>query len=793
MPHIHTEFLTFTETPTILYKHPNYTLYAQNNQLLLLSDYLPTETLITWQFIGKGRTYLVDNQLLIGIQNTNPDDDSWSRGEWHAITLHGLKPEVVDLGNQYFGPENILVTRVAQNAPLVFFTVENGSGYSELVYFLGATEFLSINSTLYDSRDFYLYFNKPQKVSGIISIEHENKFTLMDRDVYAFEDELGTILYWTEPEYSYVGRYYNLTLEDVKLMKSTSEYAGEELTPFMKWKTKEGDYLLGNHRNLIPYESSLWEEEWASLDSSYFYLVSQDRIRVKAFEYDSTSIYKKVIDRAFQLSGEKFINNFSLHYLQFLKNGELAYLSLYDLLHDLLPIEQNKGNISLTPYWIKPIMDENLYTERFERDGNDEQADVAFSYIEVQLPKLDYLSDYNNHSNDTISQELYNNALNTIGQFSNFGDYSASVVLRRIEGNWYVLIDDKLYEYKNEKIELLGNIPVSLSSTNGEGTSGAAAQDFIKIEDNWYFADTYGNRIIKLNRYLEVTDEYELPFPVKLLSKDQQIHIKYLKGWSIFNHNLELITDQEKTFTQYNNEKLLQERYIDTVSYYYDQHNDFHWYADSTSLYIYRVKTDDWDTIFLGHNVNARAKIRIIPYKNGILILKDEYVHIFDRQGNWKEEIYFPLVTSGGLAYYSSYKEGDIYFDQNNKMIYLLQGYRLLEIDIETKNVTTLFHQIFADISAFTFSDGIIYFTMSTNNRFYRNEKEAIYSELIILKVKDTTFTRYLVKGNPQVQEIRAGPSPEIILYEDDENPYYRKKGTLTTIKNLKSSIKTIN
>jgi hypothetical protein len=42
LANIHTEFLTFTETPTILYKHPNYTLYAQNNQLLLQSDYFPT-------------------------------------------------------------------------------------------------------------------------------------------------------------------------------------------------------------------------------------------------------------------------------------------------------------------------------------------------------------------------------------------------------------------------------------------------------------------------------------------------------------------------------------------------------------------------------------------------------------------------------------------------------------------------------------------------------------------------------------------------------------------------------
>jgi hypothetical protein len=345
LPHIQTEFLTFTETPTILYKHPNYTLYAQNNQLLLLSDYLPTETLITWELIGKGRTYLVDNQLLIGIQNANPDDDSWSRGEWHAITINGLKPEVLNLGNQYFGPDNILITRVSQDAPFVFFTIENGPSYSELVYSPGATEFLSINSTLYDSGDLYLYFNKPKKVSGITSIEHEHKFTLLDRDVYAYEDELGTILYWSEPEYSYVGRYYNLTLEDVKLMKNTSENTGEELTPFMKWRTKEGDYILGKYSSFFPYESSLWEEEWTSLDSSYsssyFFLVSQDRIRIKAFEYDSTPIYKKVIDRAFQLSGEKYINNFSLHYLQFLKNGELAYLSLYDLLHNLVSTEQN--------------------------------------------------------------------------------------------------------------------------------------------------------------------------------------------------------------------------------------------------------------------------------------------------------------------------------------------------------------------------------------------------------------------------------------------------------------------
>ncbi|MCU6708701.1 hypothetical protein M6D81_08215 [Paenibacillus sp. J5C_2022] len=741
------EFMTDTEEPLLLWKADDRKLYVEKRQLYYSSEATERQPLYEWESAVPAQVWLNGEYLLVGsqAQQEGEEDAGWQRGEWFILqlkdgTVHRSKREM------FFGPQEVLAM-TAGTEPRVFFAkVKNGESYSE--HLLDPTSDVDWVRLLYYGEGTRPVVNTDlNKEKAMKSFRDSRAYPLSDgRAVYTFVDDIGEITYLQHSDYL-VRRRDGIQLTDVKSMPFLEE-GTRALGRFRNETGEELMFLLGHNEVNMRMEPKLWEQDWKALNDYTFTRISSVGLEVIQYpeQFDLevlTPQYKRFPVPEGSLAAEEG------PLLTYQLNGEKRYVSWYDLAYTEQATPQMIWLSALPDYAAKEV----IYT--YEADFMDAK----------QVPQLTFEE---NNTNAAIPEELYR----AVEELYPTSDYGFAKTYRKIGEIWYVIADKMLNAYRNGKLEVIGELPVTVITSVGEGFGGRGVRDFLTLNDGWIIADTEASRVLKLNGDLEIVAELAIPTPYRLKLQGDELQIATF-GKSVYtNLNVEPLREQAQPFASTAKLKKAEHEYFWRDEYYEDAESGLSWYYFDGYLYQYHAKRQQMRTFFFGYMENFQAHVRIIPYGDEVLVLLDRRMERFDRQGNWRQTLLFPRVEPDGIYDRTPRGENSYVLNERNGMLYSLQGFRIVGIDIAQNKVETVFRQSYADMGELMAHNNSLYFMLHSNgNDRYtamsdQAAREKMHTEIVKLDMENHQVQRYIVDGYYDAMELGAASDkePAIVL-----------------------------
>jgi len=573
---------------------------------------------------------------------------------------------------------------------------------------------------------------------------------------YVYTDGIGSIVY-TEQPFELVKRYVGYDMIDAKLMKFVD---GTELV-LGHFRNEAGEELFsllndGSSSNL-PVDTRLLTGAWVALNYSTFALISDHQIEIVMYNngydrIDNEPQYKQFSTNVATLMG----SNGSL--VQYEVEGETRYLSLYDLVHTRNADFQSLITTELIEYKMESL-DRYSYEFVLETHPILEMVSFAVNTNEVVPEELD-------RAIDAIYEEV---------------DYSFAKTYRKIDDLWYVIVDQKLYQYTNNKLVEIGTLPISMTTRIGEGFEGYGVKDFLRINGKWIFTDTEASRIIMLNDKLEVEKELAVHLPYQLSFEDDHFLVASPTWQYTVDKNFNLIEKKKLGFESSVDRNVVEAEYFRPMQYMKDKETGLTWYFLHGYLYQYYEQKQQYRTFYIGHDVNARGTERIIPYGDEILVMLDTRLERFNRQGQWLGVIDYPRTEPDGIYDSSPEGENSYILNEVTGVIYLVQGYRIISIDLNTNVVSTVFQQNYSDIGNISRYGNTMYFILHSNYedgfqplRTLEKTDYSQYTELVQIDINSYEAERFLISGYVDRLELSAdqldqSEQPTIQLYRYNE------------------------
>ncbi|MCR8659860.1 hypothetical protein [Paenibacillus endoradicis] len=749
------EFNTDVQEAIVIWEEDQSKLYVENLHLYYSSDGgLTSKELYTWAQGYKAQAWINGEYILFGAQLIEADSEQEGhRGSWMTVKL-GSEPTVSAEENFHFGLEEMLSISLVKQPNLFFVQFRNGGeSVSEMVYQSSTYTWQVINQGLYDTVAL-----PRQALSDKLQPFISEKIIDMGNDVkaYVFIDDIGSIVY-TEQPYELVKRYVGYDMIDAKLMKFVD---GMELV-LGHFRNEAGDerfsFLNHGFTSNLPADSRLLTGEWIAINSSTFALISDQQIEIVMFNngydlMDNESQYQK-----FSTNGATLIGSEG-SLARYEVEGETRYLSLYDLVHTQNADFQSLLTTALTDYKIDSV-------DRFSKD---------VVYETHPILELDSIGV---NTNEVVPEEL-DRAIDALYEEV---DYSFAKTYRKLDGLWHVIVDRKLYQYNDDTLVEIGTLPITMTTRIGEGFEGYGVKDFLRMNGKWIFTDTEASRIIMVNDKLEVEQELAMHLPNHLSLQGDQLHVTSPTWKYTVDKDFNLIDKRAIECASSADKNWVEVEYFSPMQYMEDKKTGLTWYILNGYMYQYNEQKQRYRSFYIGNDVNARGTERIIPYGDEILLMLDTRLERFDRQGQWLGIIKYPRIEPDGIYDRSPDGENSYVLDEVKGVIYLVQGYRIISIDLNTSVVSTIFQQNYSDIGNIHRYGNTIYFILHSNyeDRYHplRTLEETDYSqhtELVQLDMNSYEAKRLLVSGYVDGLEVKAdqpdqSDQPTIQLYRYNE------------------------
>lgn len=764
-------FSTAAPTPVALYRDDRSVLYVLENRLLHAAYGQPPSEVYRWVNPRPARAWTAGPAVLIG---TGPPTASGAAGggdtdekpapRWLLVTVDpslARAPRVSEF-SPFFGPDAVLVVRVVDAPPLFAVTVENGPSFSEYVYDAASGELRPVADELPPGRSREDHWAEiPERREGAMPFARTRTFTWEDVVVHALEDDRGTILYHERPAL-YTHRFVDQSVVDLKHLPDIDGGAQFLVQLFLP----DGNPLMVFMRPrfgplALPVEARLWAGEWMALDegSRALYRLETDRIELVRFEYGGDLGETRF--RTYSLGGAQYEGRTDA-LLAYRVGGRLRHLSLYDLLN----VEPVAGRAPpLDELWLHPLP-----------PGRTDRGTRAFPWIEewktVDLPEWESLLPGGPRPEpDEVRLAFFRGR--------ELGDYGPDIHYRRIDGVWYVLADTRLYRYDGRDVVELGHLPVTMAREVGEGVNGYTAQDFTRLGGFWYVADTFADRVVKLDDRFEVVAEARAPTPSHIeRTADGRLRARTLEGWLTLDSNLRRVAVEPSEFAASRGSV----RRDMLPSYHYeDPDAGLVWTYQGRHLVQYRPATGEGRVMFVGALHNARAGVRFLPYRGQVLMLFDNRVHLFARDGQWRRTIAFPRIRPDGIYTTTPLGENSFHLDEPAGKLYLVQGYRVLEIDLEAGAGRTLFVQADWNLGNLVHHGGKLYLSAQVEvlryYGHYSHEIPNIYTEILVFDLARGWLSRFLA-GVEGLYFTVGLDEAGLVLWRYDEPRYMHEAGT---------------
>lgn len=722
---VNQRFATGTTEQLMLWRKDSQELYVQHNQLYYSPGKEEAPVLLQqWASSLPAQAFVNGNYLLIGAQTRIASaSQTEPAGLWLAIEL-AEKPKVVEKGEQFFGPNEIVASAFTQSANLFSFTMKLQNSLTQRIYDPANNRWHQVSDKPIPGEELALF----EKDNAVHYLQQQESYELSeDETMDVFDDSGSSLVYFSNPSKEMlrfdgyellVARPIHKPDQTLMILGHLRDSAGNEAAVFFE----RADLVL-------PIDERLWQGKWLAVDPYNFVQITSEAIDVLQYEEGFASIDNEPVYKQFQLGAAKLISENGL-LAEFEVEGKKQLLHFYDLVHteaDTLdsiwaewmqdPDVQAVDNSELDPVWENHII--------VEWSGEERNANAEVP------PALQRAVD-----------ELYSDS-----------DYVFAKTYRYLQSTWYVLVEKDFYQYQNNKLTKLGEWPVTIEVAIGEGASGFGAMDFVKLEQGWLVADTKANRVIKLDRDMKIAAELSVPVPSKLIVKQGSVHIE-----SLLN---EIVTDLDLLMMETNMQEfkavtaVVEQDYLKPRQWYKDEASGLVWYSFMGRLFQYDEQNEQFKSAFLGISRNAHAKAQIFPYKDTIAVMLDHRLELFDREGNWLGDIQFPRSEPDGIYDRTPEAENKAIIDEAAGKIFLVQGYRILSIDLELKQATSLFRQNYAEIADMQMHDGKLYLLLHNHieDRYHYSNpvgdesQQSYYSELVQIDPADKHIERAIAEG----------------------------------------------
>ncbi|MBD2869098.1 hypothetical protein [Paenibacillus arenilitoris] len=738
------EFATDTSEPHVLWRQEQQSIYVHNLHLYYTSDGVDKQVMYEWTEPHAAHAWLNGEHLLIGEQLIEKGSrEDGNHGAWMAVRIRQPKPVIIaPREKKFFGPQELLsVTAIEQPEWFVIKTL-NGSSFSEHVFDLSRGEWESLNRNTMGGVPGDVPGKIPDKVEGLQVITDAQVFQLSDgTTAYSFVDNDGGLIYSKAPHYL-VWRYAGYELIDMKLMA----FMEEPPQLLGRFRSQDGDevasFVGGNFDTILQGEPRLWEEDWQALNAYTFTHRSPEKLEIIQYASgDSTETgtapprYKQYpLDGATWKSSQGSL-------LEYEMDGETKYISWYDLLHT--------ENADPKTLWSAPL--DNADFKQEERPPYDPD------WVSHQVLAWDFEQ---MNTNAPVPEEL-ERAVNEAHLDS---DYGFAKTYRKFGSRWFALVDEHLYEYKDGSLTAIGDLPITVSVTVGEGFSGRGARDFTRVNDGWIVADTEGSRVLKLNDKLEIVKRLEIPAPYRITVEGGMLHIASTAYRYTTDEELQLMNAEPQPFQTATAVNMASYDHFRPQEWYRDKVSGLTWYYLDGWLYQYAEAKREYRTFYIGYNENARAQTHIVPYEDEVLVLLDRRLERFDRQGKWMSTLAYPRSKPDGIYDHTTQGENTLIVDEAADLLYLVQGYRILALDWKRNEVKTVFRQNYADIGKPVKFNGSLYFLLRSNeNDRYKLLQEGLkagqrmYTEIVALDLQSLSVSRKVTPGYYETMELSEG------------------------------------
>ncbi|HIW34860.1 MAG TPA: hypothetical protein IAA29_18955 [Candidatus Paenibacillus intestinavium] len=746
------EFDTNAQEAVVIWEHDQSKLYVENLHLYYSSDDgLAREELYTWDKAYQAEAWVNGEYILIGTQLIDADSaQEGHRGNWLTVQPHE-NGKISEPQRWHFGPQEV-VSLNALEEPNLFFVryINNGVAVNEMVYQAAQENWQVINPGLNDS--VALPLEAPSNSGLTFTFEPINNLG-NDIKAYVYRDDAGSIVYIAEPNLT-VLRYAGYNMINTRLLHSIDD-SGIVLGHFQNEAGSELFSLLSeSFSSIIPVDDRLFAGEWIALNSSTFVNVETEQIETLVYNNgysldDNIPQYKK-----FLTTEAKLIKSHG-SLLQYEVNGKMQYLSLYDLVHT--------ANADFQTLLMTTLMDYEMASV---------ERDIIDNVFETHpIFKQDFLVA---NTNEVIPNEL-DEAIDAIYEEV---DYSFAKTYRKIDDLWYVIVDEKFYRYNNNELVEIGTLPITMMARIGEGFEGYGVKDFLRINDKWIFTDTEASRIIMVNEQLEVEQELAVHLPNQLSLQGDQLHVTSPTWQYTVDKDFNLIDKKKVGYESSVDRNMVEAEYFRPLQYMTDIESGLTWYYLNGYVHQYHKQKQQYRTFYTGHNVNARGTERLIPYGEEVLVMLDTRLERFDRQGQWLGVIEYPRTEPDGIYDRSPVGENSYVLDEVEDMIYLVQGYRMISIDLNNGVVNTVFQQNYSNIGNVSRYGDTITFILHSN---YEDRYQALrmveetdysqYTELVQLDMNSYEAKRFLISGYVDGLEIdtEQPDQPNFHLYRYNE------------------------
>ncbi|QJD84835.1 hypothetical protein [Cohnella herbarum] len=743
-------FETNADTPLILYRN------EQNKQVVFVrqgSIFFETvegeEGAPLIKLSGQQAFYWVNgDNLLIGVTLKPDNPESYLRGKWYALRMQEeTKPTVIEVENAFQDPESVLSVSIADNPELFVLAIaDDVKRYREYVYRPGYNELLPINmETGKGGEAAYDRFieqrpsaaGKPLAFRKVTSAQDGSGETLR-----SLEDERGTIIVatWGSDNQGYM-RYPGYRAE--RLVWKTDVLGQRH--PFVLLNSGDNDHngdKVGQRMLSFPFNGSvsvleadeeLLDENWRMVDFRSFYRESEGTIDTIRYVMTGVRYESAIVRRHFNSELPLVREEGGL--LTFRDStGMSRSLSVFDLLFSSGELNQMWLGQSVS---LAEFEDESLESRPTIKEKLPQKIlDIAWGETNVPEEVQKAMTTADSSGENCV--------------FNCDPDYWAQLQIRSIDGVWYVLKEKQLYRLDGDGFKLVGELPVTLQLTIGEGANGYTAQDYIRADGSWYIADTFADRVIRLTDKFEIDGVLEMPMPTRLhADEDGKLKIESLKGSTTVGLEKLNIVLQSPVPTIDGGKRSGEGTEVDAASYYEDTVTGNEWIAAFNGNVFMVSKQGNRTKLlrhFIGYPENGRTISKILPYGKDIFVLLENRMVRFANNGQWKETISF--YEAPGVCNVWADGEGSYAYDAKQGLAYLVHGCSIYEIDLQRGTGQPIFTQEEARFGKLAEYGGNVYFSVEGSAGTYSMVPYPYSNVLVALDKASGNVTRYrLDKG----------------------------------------------
>ncbi|WP_128895212.1 hypothetical protein [Longirhabdus pacifica] len=431
-----------------------------------------------------------------------------------------------------------------------------------------------------------------------------------------------------------------------------------ELTDEMESHQDEGTTSVDKIAN----DASHWTK-WNDVDDNHFYRITDNKFEINNHYY--------------LLNGAKLTNKEELGgevVFTFKVDGADKKLHLQDLIY--ASNYHTDYQKPLAHYWVE---NETLILKATEDDV------VINKEVMTNIPLVPTVGESN-----TIIPEHIEAIIDSYGDEGS-GDLSLAYTARQINNVWHVLLVNTMYIINDQNdLQKIGELPVNnASSFNNSYGISYSAEDFIQVDNQWFVADTYGDRLVKLDAYFNVIAEVELlsPYAVQW-SDDDTLIVESLAHTYEIDNDLNIVNQKTRTFEPFSGD--WNEKEIDENLVYVDNELDILWQLNGGTLTQYNQSENTLRTYYIETSTYMLSSDSIIPYKDKVLVLTDHQIYFFERNGD------FEKVIEMDKERYEDYRweipsSGSYVLLEEADLLYIVIDSQVIEVDLKTEEMRTIF------------------------------------------------------------------------------------------------------